>query len=243
MAGHSKWAQIKHKKAHTDAKKGKIFTRLIRELTVASKLGGADPESNPRLRLAIDKAWDANMPKDNIERAIKRGAGQLEGVEYEEVRYEGYGPQGAALIIDCLTDNKVRTVAEIRHALGKHGGSLGAEGSVAYLFQHGGQLVFAPGAPEDKIYEAAIEAGAEDIVVREDGSIEIITSVVDFMAVRDILAQKNLVPEIAELTWRPQVTLKLQPENEEKLQKLIDALDNLDDVQAVYTNVEFSVEL
>lgn len=242
MAGHSKWAQIKHKKAHADAKRGKIFTRLIRELTVAAKLGGPDPESNPRLRLAIDKAWDANMPKDNIERAIKRGAGQLEGVDYEEVRYEGYGPEGAALIIDCLTDNKVRTVAEVRHALSKHGGNLGTEGSVAYLFQHCGQLIFAPGAPEDKIYEAAIDAGAEDVMVRDDDSIEVTAAVADFMAVRDALKQRNLIPEVAELVWRPQVTIELAPESEEKLQKLLDALDNLDDVQEVYTNVEFKSE-
>jgi len=182
------------------------------------------------------------MPKDNIERAIKRGAGQLEGVDYEEVRYEGYGPEGAALIIDCLTDNKVRTVAEVRHVLSKHGGNLGTEGSVAYLFQHCGQLIFAPGAPEDKIYEAAIDAGAEDVMVRDDNSIEVTTAVSDFMAVRDALKQKNLIPELAELVWRPQVTIELAPESEEKLQKLLDALDNLDDVQEVYTNVEFKSE-
>jgi YebC/PmpR family DNA-binding regulatory protein len=182
------------------------------------------------------------MPKDNLERAIKRGAGQLEGVDYEEVSYEGYGPQGAALIIDCLTDNKVRTVAEVRHALTKHGGNLGTEGSVAYLFHHCGQLIFAPGAPEDRIYETAIEAGAEDVLTLEDGSIEIIVAVPDFMTVRDALKQKGLVPEGAELVWRPQTLMELAPEDEEKLQKLLDALDNTDDVQEVYTNVAFKAE-
>src|SRR5215469_16618665 len=182
MAGHSKWANIKHRKAATDAKRGKIFTRLIKEITVAAKLGGSDATANPRLRLAVDKAFGQNMPKDTIERAIKRGAGELDGVAYEEIRYEGYGPSGAAVIVDCLTDNRTRTVADVRHAFSKHGGNLGTEGSVAFLFKHCGQLVFAPGTDEGKLMDAALEAGADDVVSNEDGSLEVITAPYDFVA-------------------------------------------------------------
>ena len=203
MAGHSKWANIKHKKAATDAKRGKIFTRLIREITVAAKLGGADASSNPRLRLAIDKALDNNMPKDTIERAAKRGAGELEGVSYEQVRYEGYGINGAAVIVDCLTDNRVRTVAEVRHAFAKYGGNMGTDGSVAFLFKHCGQLVFAPGTDADKLMEAALDAGAEDVIDNDDGSIEVITAPNDFVAVKDALAKSALKPEFAEVTMKP----------------------------------------
>src|SRR6187455_3053903 len=197
MAGHSKWANIKHKKAATDAKRGKIFTRLIREITVAAKMGGADPSMNPRLRLAIDKATDQNMPKDTIERAAKRGAGDLEGVSYEEIRYEGYGIAGAAVIVDCMTDNRTRTVADIRHAFTKHGGNLGTDGSVAFLFKHCGQLVFAPGTDENRLLEAALEAGAEDVVNNDDGSIEVITEPQAFVAVKDALAKDGLKPALA----------------------------------------------
>ena len=203
MAGHSKWANIKHKKAATDAKRGKIFTRLIREITVAAKLGGADPSGNPRLRLAMDKALDNNMPKDTIERAAKRGAGELEGVSYDQVRYEGYGVNGAAVIVDCLTDNRVRTVAEVRHAFSKYGGNMGTDGSVAFMFKHCGQLVFAPGTDEDALMEVSLDAGAEDVIDHEDGSIEVITAPNDFVAVKDALAKAGLKPEFAEVTMKP----------------------------------------
>src|SRR5574339_300014 len=200
MAGHSKWANIKHRKAAADAKRGKAFTRLIKEITVAARLGGADPAMNPRLRLAIDKAYDANMPKDTIERAIKRGAGGLEGVNYEEVRYEGYGIGGAAVMVDCLTDNRTRTVADVRHAFSKHGGNLGTDGSVAFLFKHCGQLVFAPGTDEEKLFEAALDAGADDVVTNDDQSLEVLTGPYDFVAVRDALAKSGFKPEFAEVT-------------------------------------------
>ena len=191
MAGHSKWANIKHKKAAADAKRGKVFTRLIKEITVAARLGGGDPGANPRLRLAMDKAMDHNMPKDTIERATKRGSGGLEGVNYEEVRYEGYGINGAAVIVDCMTDNRTRTVADVRHAFSKHGGNLGTDGSVAFLFKHCGQIVFAPGSDENALMEAAIDAGAEDVVTNDDGSIEVITAPNDFIAVKDALVRKR----------------------------------------------------
>src|SRR5437899_5521757 len=203
MAGHSKWANIKHKKAATDAKRGKIFTRLIREITVSAKLGGSDISTNPRLRLAVDKAMDNNMPKDTVERAIKRGAGELEGVSYEQIRYEGYGINGAAVIVDCLTDNRIRTVADVRHAFSKHGGNLGSEGSVAFLFKHCGQLVFAPGVDENKLMEVALDAGADDVVNHVDGSIEVLTTPHDFVAVKDALHKAGLKPEFAEVTMRP----------------------------------------
>ena len=236
MAGHSKWANIKHKKAATDAKRGKIFTRLIREITVAAKLGGADASSNPRLRLAVDKAIDNNMPKDTIERAARRGAGELEGVNYEQVRYEGYGISGAAVIVDCLTDNKVRTVAEVRHAFAKHGGNMGTDGSVAFLFKHCGQIVFAPGADANKLMEAALDAGADDIVDNEDGSTEVLTAPAAFMAVKEALAKAGLKPEFAEVTMKPSTEVTLAGDDAPRMQKLLDALESLDDVQDVFSN-------
>jgi YebC/PmpR family DNA-binding regulatory protein len=235
MAGHSRWANVKHKKAAADAKKGKIFTRLIKEVTVAARLAGADPAMNPRLRLAMDKATDANMPKDTIERAVKRGAGELEGVNYEEIRYEGYGLGGAAVMVDCLTDNRTRTVAEVRHAFAKNGGNLGTDGSVAFLFKHCGQFVFAPGTSEDRIMEAALEAGAEDVVTNDDGSVEVICAPADFVAVRDGLAKAGLKPELAELTMKPTAENVLKGEEGARMQRLLDALENVDDVQDVYT--------
>ena len=235
MAGHSKWANIKHKKAAQDAKRGKVFTRLIKEITVASRLGGPDSGTNPRLRLAVEKAYESNMPKENVERAIKRGSGELEGVNYEEVRYEGYGIGGAAVMVDCMTDNKTRTVADVRHAFAKQGGNLGTDGSVAFLFKHCGQLVFAPGTSEISVMEAAIEAGAEDIVGNDDGSIEVITAPADFLPVKDALERAGLKPELAEITMKPTAENVLTGEDAAKMQKLLDALEALDDVQDVYT--------
>jgi YebC/PmpR family DNA-binding regulatory protein len=235
MAGHSRWANIRHKKAVSDAKKGKIFTRLIKEVTVAARLGGADPAMNPRLRLAIDKAYDANMPKDTIERAAKRGAGDLEGVTYEEIRYEGYGPGGAAVMVACMTDNRTRTVADVRHAFTKHGGNLGSDGSVAFLFKRCGQFVFAPGTSEDKVMEAALDAGAEDVVKNDDDSVELICAPEDFVAVRDGLAKVGLKPEFAEITMKPTAENLLKGDQGAQMQKLLDALENIDDVQDVYT--------
>ncbi len=235
MAGHSKWANIKHKKAATDAKRGKIFTRLIKEITVSSRLGGPDPGSNPRLRLAVDKAREQNMPKDTIDNAIKRGSGQLDGVNYEEIRYEGYGINGAAVIVDCMTDNRTRTVADVRHAFSKYGGNLGTDGSVAFLFKHCGQIVFAPGTSEDKVMEAAIEAGAEDVVTNDDGSVEVLTGPNDFVAVKDALAKAGLTPEFAEVTMKPSTEVEYAGEDAARMQKLLDALESLDDVQEVYT--------
>ena len=235
MAGHSKWANTKHRKAAQDAKRGKIFTRLIKEITVASRMGGPDTDTNARLRLAIDKAYESNMPKDNVERAIKRGSGELEGVNYEEVRYEGYGIGGAAVMVDCMTDNKTRTVADVRHAFTKFGGNLGTDGSVAFLFKHCGQLVFAPGTNEDKVMEAALEAGAEDVVTNDDGSIEVICSPIDFVSVKQALDRAGLKPELAEVTMKPTTESELKGEDAARMQKLIDALESLDDVQDVYT--------
>jgi YebC/PmpR family DNA-binding regulatory protein len=235
MAGHSKWANIKHRKAATDAKRGKIFSRLIREITVSSRMGGGDVSSNPRLRLAVDKAYDQNMPKDTIERAIKRGAGAQEGANYEEVRYEGYGINGAAVIVDCMTDNRTRTVADVRHAFSKHGGNLGTDGSVAFQFRHCGQLVFAPGTNGDKLLEAALEAGAEDIIDNDDGSIEVVTAAQDFVAVKDALTKAGFRPELAELTMKAVNEIALTGEDAAKMQKLLDAFEALDDVQEVYT--------
>ena len=239
MAGHSKWANIKHKKAATDAKRGKIFTRLIREVTVAAKMGGADPSMNPRLRLAIDKATDQNMPKDTIERAAKRGAGGLEGVAYEEIRYEGYGIAGAAVIVDCMTDNRTRTVADVRHAFSKYGGNLGTDGSVAFLFKHCGQLVFAPGTDENSLMEAALEAGADDVIENDDGSIEVVTGPYAFTAAKDALAKAGFKPAFAEVTMKPSTDVELEGDDAVRMQKLIDALELLDDVQDVYTNAAF----
>jgi len=236
MAGHSKWANIKHKKAAADAKRGKVFTRLIKEITVAARLGGGDASANPRLRLAMDKAMDQNMPKDTIERAIKRGAGGLEGVNYEEIRYEGYGINGAAVIVDCMTDNRTRTVADVRHAFSKYGGNLGTDGSVAFLFRHVGQIIFAPGSDEGKVMEAAIDAGADDVVTNEDGSIEVLTAPHDFIAVKDALAAVGLKPEFAEVTMKPVAEIDMRGEDAQRMQKLLDALESLDDVQDVYTS-------
>jgi YebC/PmpR family DNA-binding regulatory protein len=235
MAGHSKWANIKHRKAASDAKRGKIFTRLIREVTVAAKMGGADPAMNPRLRLAIDKATAQNMPKDTIERAAKRGAGELEGVSYEEVRYEGYGINGAAVMVDCMTDNRTRTVADVRHAFSKHGGNLGTDGSVAFLFKHCGQLVFAPGTDEDKLMEAALEAGAEDVITNDDGSLEVITDPHEFVVVKDALVKAGFAPAFAEVTMKPSTEVEMAGEDAVRMQKLLDAIESLDDVQDVYT--------
>jgi len=235
MAGHSKWANIKHRKAAADAKRGKAFTRLIKEITVAAKLGGPDPGMNPRLRLAVDKAYEANMPKENVERAIKRGSGDLEGVNYEEIRYEGYGIGGAAVMVDCLTDNKTRTVADVRYAFSKNGGNLGAEGAVAFLFKHCGQLVFAPGTSEDQVMDVAIEAGAEDVVANEDGSIEVITAPTEFHVVKAALERAGFKPELAEVTMKPMNETSLTGEDGARMQKLLDALESLDDVQDVYT--------
>jgi YebC/PmpR family DNA-binding regulatory protein len=235
MSGHSRWANIRHQKAVSDGKKAKIFTRLIKEVTVAARLGGADPAMNPRLRLAIEKAYDANMPKDTIERAAKRGAGGLEGVNYEEIRYEGYGLGGAAVMVDCMTDNRIRTVAEVRHALAKHGGNLGTDGSVAFLFKHCGQFVFSPGTSEDKVMGAALEAGAEDVLTNDDGSVEVICAPADFVAVKDGLAKAGLKPEFAEITMKPTAENVLKGEEGARMQKLLEALENVDDVQEVYT--------
>lgn len=235
MAGHSKWANIKHKKAAQDAKRGKIFTRLIKEITIAARLGGGDPGSNPRLRLAIDKAYDQNMPKDNVERAIKRGCGELEGVNYEEIRYEGYGVSGAAIMVDCMTDNRTRTVAAVRHAFSKYGGNLGTDGSVAYLFKHCGQLLFAPGTNETELLEAALEAGADDILSHEDGSMEVVTDPAVFSAVKNKLEQAGFKAELTEVTWRPENEVALDGDEAVKMQKLLDALEEIDDVQDVYT--------
>jgi len=236
MAGHSKWANIQHRKGRQDEKRGRIFTRLIKEITVAAKLGGADPNSNPRLRLAMDKAGDANMPKDKVTDAVKRGTGQLEGVEYEEIRYEGYGIGGAAVIVDCMTDNRTRTVAEVRHAFSKHGGNLGTDGSVSFMFKHCGQLIFPPGSSEEKIMEVALEAGAEDVVSAEDGAIEVICPPNDFQMLKAALEKSGLKPELAEITMRASTDSELSGEDAAKMQKLLDALESLDDVQEVYTN-------
>ncbi len=236
MAGHSKWANIKHKKAATDAKRGKIFTRLIKEITVAARLGGGDASMNPRLRLAVDKAYDNNMPKDTVERAAKRGAGELEGVNYEEVRYEGYGINGAAVIVDCMTDNKTRTVADVRHAFSKYGGNLGTDGSVAFLFRHCGQILFPPGTDENRLLEAALDAGADDVVTNDDGSLEVITGPYDFLAVKDALAKAGFKPEFAEVTMKPSTEVTMAGDDSARMQKLLDAIESLDDVQDVYTN-------
>ena len=238
MAGHSKWANIQHRKGRQDEKRGKIWTKLIREITVAAKLGGGDIGTNPRLRLAIDKAKDSNMPNDNVQRAVQRGTGSLEGVNYEEIRYEGYGINGAAIIVDCLTDNRTRTVAEVRHAFTKNGGNMGAEGSVAFLFRHCGQLLFAPGTNEDQLMEVALEAGADDVISHEDGALEVISSVALFSKIQEALQKANFKAELATVSMRPETDISLTSEQLEAMQKLLDALENLDDVQAVYTNTE-----
>lgn len=236
MAGHSKWANIQHRKGRQDAKRGKIFTRLIKEITVAARMGGADVGTNPRLRMAVDKAKGESMPKDNIENAIKRGAGTLEGVNYEEIRYEGYGIGGAAVIVDCLTDNRNRAVADVRHAFTKFGGNLGTDGSVAFMFKHCGSLLFPPGTNEDQVMEAALEAGAEDIINNDDGSIEVITTPADFTAVKEALEGASLNPVLAEVTMKADNETVFTGDDAVKMQKLLDALDDLDDVQEVYTS-------
>ena len=235
MAGHSRWANVKHRKERADAKRGKIFTRLIKEISVAARLGGGDPTGNPRLRLAIDKAKEQNLPGDNIQRAIQRGAGDLEGATYEEVRYEGYGPGGAAVMLDCLTDNRTRTVAEVRHAFTKNAGNLGSDGSVAYLFKHCGQFVFAPGTSEDKVMEAALDAGAEDVFKNDDDSVELLCAPADFVAVKEALARAGLKPDLAEVTMKPTIENALKEEEGARMRRLLEALESLDDVQDVYT--------
>ena len=238
MAGHSKWANIQHRKGRQDEKRGKIWTRVIREIMVAARTGGGDLTANPRLRLAVDKAKAANMPADTIKRNIDKATGNLEGVHYEEIRYEGYGIGGAAVIVDTMTDNKVRTVAEVRHAFSKHGGNLGTEGSVSFQFKHCGQLIFAPGVSEDQLMELALESGADDVITGEDGSIEVLTSPSDFEAVRNALQAAGLQPELAEVTLRPENSISLAGDEGLRMQKLLDVLEDLDDVQEVYHNAE-----
>ena len=238
MAGHSKWANIQHRKGRQDEKRGKAWTRVIREIMVAARQGGGDPGANPRLRLAIDKAKAVNLPADTVKRNIDKATGNLEGVNYEEVRYEGYGIGGAAIIVDCMTDNRVRTVAEVRHAFSKHGGNLGTEGSVAFQFKHCGQLLFAPGTSEDKVMEVALEAGAEDVISDDDGAIEVLSAPGDFETVKNALESAGLKPEIAEVTMRAENTIALTGDDAQKMQKLLDVLEDLDDVQDVYHNAE-----
>jgi len=239
MAGHSKWANIQHRKGRQDEKRGKVWTKIIREVTVAAKMGGGDIGNNPRLRLAIDKAKDANMPSDNVTRAIQKGTGSLEGVHYEEIRYEGYGPSGVAVMVDCLTDNKTRTVAEVRHAFSKNGGNLGTDGCVSYLFMHCGQLMFAPQIDENQLMDAALEAGAEDVIVHVGGAKEVITSVMEFSVIKDTLVAAGFEPEFSEVTMRPETEVELVTDAAVTMQKLLDALENLDDVQNVYSNASF----
>jgi len=237
MAGHSKWANIQHRKGRQDAKRGKIFTKLIKEITVAARLGGGEINFNPRLRAAVVAAKEQNMPADNISRAIKKGTGELEGVNYEEIRYEGYGINGAAIIVDCLTDNKQRAVAEVRHAFSKNGGNLGTDGCVSFLFKHLGSIFFAPGANLDNIMEKAIELGADDVISNDDGSIEIITKPSDFLTVKEGFDEAAIKYELAEVTMKPDTEVELNGSDAEKMQKILDALDDLDDVQEVYSNV------
>jgi YebC/PmpR family DNA-binding regulatory protein len=242
MAGHSKWANIQHRKNRQDEKRGKVWTKIIREVTVAARTGGGDPAANPRLRLALDKAADANMPKDNLQRAIARGTGEAEGVNYEEIRYEGYGVSGAALIIDCMTDNKVRTVAEVRHALTKFGGNLGTDGSVAYLFQHCGQFIFAPGTSEEQVMNVALDNGGDDIFTHEDGAIEVTCPAMQYHALKTALAANSLHAEASELTMKPNTETELRGDDALRMQKIIDMLEDLDDVQEVYTNAVLYLE-
>ncbi|GIX35420.1 MAG: putative transcriptional regulatory protein [Lysobacteraceae bacterium] len=243
MAGHSKWANIQHRKGKQDALRGKIFTKLVREISVAARTGGGDPAGNPRLRLAVEKAVAASMPKENIERAIKKATGELEGVEYEELRYEGYAPGGVAVLVDCMTDNRQRTVAEVRHAFSKFGGNLGTEGSVAFLFRRRGVLSYAPGADEEAITEAAIEAGAEDIQVNdEDRSIEVFTTAEDYQQVKDAMVAAGLPPDEAELTFRADTQITVEGETAKQVARLLDRLEELDDVQAVYSNADLPAD-
>jgi YebC/PmpR family DNA-binding regulatory protein len=240
VAGHSKWANIQHRKGRQDEKRGKVWTRVIREIMVAARQGGGDLSANPRLRLAVDKAKAANMPADTIKRNIDKATGNLEGVSYEEIRYEGYGIGGAAIIVDTMTDNRVRTVAEVRHVFSKYGGNMGTEGSVAFQFKHCGQMILAPGTSEDKVMEVALDAGAEDVVTDEDGAIEVLTAPGDFEAVKNALEAAGLKPEIAEVTMRAENTIPLAGDDAARMQKIIDMLEDLDDVQAVYHNAEIS---
>ena len=241
MAGHSKWANIQHRKGRQDEKRGKIWTRIVREITVAARAGGGDLSANPRLRLAVDKAKAANMPADRVKYNIDKATGNQEGVHYEEIRYEGYGIGGAAIMVDTMTDNRVRTVAEVRFAFSKHGGNMGTEGSVAFQFKHVGQIILAPGTSEDKVMDLALEAGAEDVITDDDGVIEVLTAYADFEAVKNTLEAAGLKPEVAEVTMRPENTIELTGEDALKMQKLLDVLEDLDDVQAVYHNANISL--
>lgn len=243
MAGHSKWANIKHKKAAEDAKRGKQFTKLIREITVAARVGGADRDANPRLRLAIDKAYAHNMPKDNVERAVKKGAGELEGEAYEEARFEGYGPGGAAIMVDCMTDNRNRTVQEVRHAFSKHGGNLGTDGSVAFLFRRTGVLSYAAETDDDALLEAALEAGAEELITNNDGSLDVLVAADEFTEVRDAMIAADFPPEQAEVTMRAETDARIEGDDARATLKLLEMLDDLDDVQNVYTNADFAPEV
>jgi YebC/PmpR family DNA-binding regulatory protein len=236
MSGHSKWANIQHRKGRQDEKRGAAFSKVAKEITVAAKMGGGDPAFNPRLRLAVDKAKAVNMPKDRIDNAIKKGTGELEGVDYVEIRYEGYGIGGAAIMVDCLTDNKTRTVAEVRHAFSKHGGNMGTDGCVAFQFRHCGQLIFAPGTDEAKLMDAAIEAGADDVISSDDGSIEVVTPPADYMTVKDALAAAGFTAEFGQVTMKAENETELSGDDAVRMQKLLDALESLDDVQEVYTS-------
>ena len=236
MAGHSKWANIQHRKGRQDDKRGRIWTRITREIIVAARAGGADVNMNPRLRLAIEKAKAANMPADNIKRNVDKATGNLDGVTYEEIRYEGYGIGGAAIIVDCMTDNRVRTVADVRHAFSKYGGNMGTEGSVAFQFKNVGQIIFAPGTNEDKVMEVALEAGADDVVTDDDGAIEVLTQPAEFEAVKNALVAAGLTPDAADVTMRPDVTIELTGDDAARMQKLLDILEDLDDVQDVFHN-------
>jgi YebC/PmpR family DNA-binding regulatory protein len=236
VAGHSKWANIQHRKGRQDEKRGRIWTRLIREIMVAARLGGADLDTNPRLRLAVEKAKAANMPADNIKRNIDKATGNLEGVNYEEIRYEGYGIGGVAIMLDTMTDNKVRTVAEVRHALSKHGGNMGTEGSVSFQFKHCGQLIFAPGSDENKIMEVALDSGADDVITGDDGAIEVLTPPAAFEQVKNALSAVGLTAELAEVTFRPENTIEIEGDDAVKMQKILDVLEDLDDVQEIYHN-------
>ena len=240
MAGHSKWANIQHRKGRQDDKRGKVWTRVIREITVAARLGGGDLDTNPRLRLAVEKAKSANLPADTVKRNIDKATGNLEGVHYEEVRYEGYGIGGAAIVVDCMTDNKVRTVAEVRHAFSRHGGNMGSEGSVVFQFKHCGQLIFAPGTNEDKVMEVALDAGADDVIAHDDGAIEVLTPYTEFETVKNALEAAGLKPELAEVTMRADSLIDVTGDDAQKMQKLLDVLEDLDDTQEIFHNAALS---
>ena len=240
MAGHSKWANIQHRKGRQDDKRGKVWTRVIREITVAARLGGGDLDTNPRLRLAVEKAKAANLPADTVKRNIDKATGNLEGVHYEEVRYEGYGIGGAAIVVDCMTDNKVRTVAEVRHAFSRHGGNMGSEGSVVFQFKHCGQLIFAPGTNEDKVMEVALDAGADDVIAHDDGAIEVLTPYTEFETVKNALEAAGLKPELAEVTMRADSLIDVTGDDAQKMQKLLDVLEDLDDTQEIFHNAALS---